>query len=276
MLNQFKSIAFFFGENEQGASIAEHAVALAQHHGAHLIGIVYLEPLYDRYVGFARGEIAMQQTMEHLRKEYEQKMMHASQHLEELAHKHGVSIEFRVVWSDMDSQGIANHLLHCDLVMIGHENAPFSPERLLLVGGAPVLIVPESWKGKRIGKRIILAWNASRQARRALGEAMPFIGNAEQVKVLVVNAEKHPDRYGPEPGADITRYLERHEAPVKLECLSSNGVSVPDAIRSYAIASGADLLVIGAYSRARIGELLMGGVTRNWLSKPSIPLLLSQ
>ena len=58
--------------------------------------------------------------------------------------------------------------------------------------------------------------------------------------------------------------------------MSSNGTSVPDTIRSYAVANGADLLVIGAYSRARIGELLLGGVTRNWLSKPTIPLLLAQ
>ena len=100
--------------------------------------------------------------------------------------------------------------------------------------------------------------------------------SAEQVKVLVVNAEKHPERYGENPGADITAYLARHEAPVTLERMSSNGTSVPDTIRSYAVANGADLLVIGAYSRARIGELLLGGVTRNWLSKPTIPLLLAQ
>ena len=136
--------------------------------------------------------------------------------------------------------------------------------------------MPQAWQGKSIGRRIILAWNASRQARRALAEAMPFIASAEQVKVLVVNAEKHPERYGEEPGADITAYLARHEAPVTLERMSSNGTSVPDTIRSYAVANGADLLVIGAYSRARIGELLLGGVTRNWLSKPTIPLLLAQ
>ena len=276
MLNQFKSIAFFFGENEQGSYIAEHAVALAQRHDAHLIGIAYLEPLLDRYVGFARGEAAMRQTMNYLRSEYEKKVLEASQHIEELASKHGVSIEFRVIWSDTDAQGIANHLLHCDLVMIGFETAPFSPERLLLTGGAPVLVVPQAWQGKSIGRRIILAWNASRQARRALAEAMPFIASAEQVKVLVVNAEKHPERYGEDPGADITAYLARHEAPVTLERMSSNGTAVPDTIRSYAVANGADLLVIGAYSRARIGELLLGGVTRNWLSKPSIPLLLAQ
>lgn len=276
MLNQFKSIAFFFGENTSDSLIEEQAVALAQSHEAHLIGIAYLDPLLDRHTGFTRGERAVQQTMSYLRAESDKKVMAASRHIEELAEKHGVDIEFRALWSDMDAQTIANHLLHCDLVMIGHGTAPFPPDRLLLPGGAPLLVVPESWQGKCIGRRIIMAWNASRQARRSLSEAMPFIHHAEQVKVLVVNAEKHPERYGDKPGADITQYLKHHGAPVELQCLSSAGASVSDTIRSYAVAAGADLLVIGAYSRARIGELLLGGVTRNWLAKPTIPLLLAQ
>ncbi|MCZ2075497.1 MAG: universal stress protein [Bryobacterales bacterium] len=281
MFTSLKSIAFFFRETQYGSRIASHAATLAHRHGAHLIEIFEISLAQEDFSSYARGEKAIQQTVAHLKQQHEQKALAASHHLEEFSLKYGISIEFRVVWSNCDVQDVTAHSLHCDLAMVGHPHpqhgsVAFSPERLLLAGGAPVLIVPEEWEGEGIGNRIVLAWNGSREARRAIGDAMPFIENAQWVKVLVVDADRQPQRYGADPGTDIAHYLARHGARVEVERVSSEGGTVAETIRSFAVTSDADLLVIGAYSRARIGELLFGGVTRALLAEPSVPLLVSR
>src|ERR1700686_3500659 len=108
----------------------------------------------------------------------------------------------------------------------------------------------------------LAAWSQpSREARRAVADALPFLVAAQSVTLLVVDSNKRADRHGEEPGADIALYLARHGAHVEVEQASSHGSPVADILLSFAADHGMDLIVIGAYSHARSVEVVFGGVT---------------
>src|SRR5882757_4725210 len=94
-------------------------------------------------------------------------------------------------------------------------NGYTSPVKLLLSSGAPILVIPSGWKSELIGNKILLGWNASREARRAVADALPFLVAASSVTLLVVDSEQRAGRHGEDPGADIALYLARHGAASK-------------------------------------------------------------
>jgi nucleotide-binding universal stress UspA family protein len=200
---------------------------------------------------------------------------------EAISAKRELSAEFRVIRRDGPNEDLILSSLHSDLVVIGqrelHELPGYwSPERLLLASGAPILVVPSGWKSEPTSKKILVGWNASREARRAIADALPFLLAAPSVTLLVVDSNERPDRHGEEPGADIALYLARHGAQVEVEQVSSRGSPVADVILSYAADHGVDLIVIGGYSHARSVEMVFGGVTRTLLKQTPIPVLMSR
>jgi nucleotide-binding universal stress UspA family protein len=200
---------------------------------------------------------------------------------EVISAKRDLSTEFRVIRRGGPDEDITLSSLHSDLVVIGQRELQelhgyASPEKLLLSSGAPILVIPSGWKSECIGDRILIGWNASREARRAVADALPFLVAASCVTLLVVDSAERAGRHGEEPGADIAVYLARHGARVDVEQVLSKGAPVADIILSHAADHGMDLIVIGAYSHARLVEMVFGGVTRTLLRQTPIPILLSR
>jgi nucleotide-binding universal stress UspA family protein len=219
--------------------------------------------------------------MARLRTADEQKVLDAGRSFADLSSEYDIGSEFRIVWRDAARDDTALQALHCDLIVSGHpkpRDLPdgWSAEQLLLTSGIPVLLVPNSWRAEPIGDVVLIAWNASREARRAVSDAMPFIGPAVSVTVLIIDGDRNPDRFGEDPGADILEHLARHGAHAQIQKVASQGAPIAEVILSHAAECGANLLVIGAYSHPRTAEILFGGVTRSLLSHTRIPLLISR
>jgi len=104
---------------------------------------------------------------------------------------------------------------------------------------------------------------------------MAFLVAARAVTVLLIDPHEHWG-HGRAPGADIAKYLTRHGAPVTVQRVTAQGSSIADSLLSYVDRQAADLLVLGAYSHARLRELLLGGVTRTLLSRMPVPVLISR
>ena len=138
-----------------------------------------------------------------------------------------------------------------------------------------MLVVPNAWTSDTIGERIVIAWNASKEARRAIADALPFLSTAQAVKILVVDAARHPDRHGEEPGANIALHLARHGALVEVEQLESAGTPTADVILSATKRHNADLIVMGAHGHSRSRQLLFGSVTQAILKDTTVPVLMS-
>jgi nucleotide-binding universal stress UspA family protein len=98
---------------------------------------------------------------------------------------------------------------------------------------------------------------------------------ADSVTVLIIDQAGHYP-HGEAPGADIALHLVRHGAQVRVEQLASRGSPIAQVILSHAVRSASDLLVVGAYSHARLRELLLGGTTRTLLAQMPVPVLISR
>jgi len=135
----------------------------------------------------------------------------------------------------------------------------------------PMLLVPPHWQGDQVGHRIVVAWNASKQARRAVADALPLLARAQAVHLLMVDTPKAEAT----PGAEMAQHLSRHGVEVEIQTISSSQGGVAATIRQHVLDADADLLVLGPYSRSRVVERVLGGVTEDLLAEVPAPLFVS-
>jgi len=136
------------------------------------------------------------------------------------------------------------------------------------------LIVPSKGEFSHVGKKVLISWDASRGATRAVTDAIPLLQHADVVQVAVFNAEERVTAHGEDPGADLALYLARHG--IKVEVLQQQTVrDVGGALLSLAIELGTDLIVMGGYGHSRFRQMLLGGVTRSVMAGMTIPVMMS-
>ena len=146
---------------------------------------------------------------------------------------------------------------------------------LLRQSGRPVLVVPRDSRAMLPPKRAVIAWKPTREASRAIADAMPLLHRAEAVDVLVIDPEVGEAAHGGEPGADIAAHLARHGLKVDVVTRPRMNFSVAYAVLDYARAVGADLVVAGGYGHSRLREAMLGGTTRELLETAHLPVLFS-
>lgn len=187
----------------------------------------------------------------------------------------GVTTEWRDVTGAL-VETVRLHARHADLAVIGQaaedeDNRPLA-DALVLEVGRPVLVVPYAGRFDTLGQRVLIAWNGSREATRAVHDALPLLKRAHRVVVLAVNPD---EAMGDLPGADLCRHLARHGVAATGEQVRADDLEVGDMLLSRAADADADLLVMGAYGRSRLREMILGGATRHILRHMTVPVLLS-
>jgi len=279
-----KTITVFLDATLSGKKRAAHAASLAQRWGAHLVGVNVLEEVpLPVSMSYARGDQAFEEVAAYRRQldsDAEATVSRVNEDFRALCVGLSVSGEFHRIGRDDTVDEAIRFAFHSDLVVVGHPEphglpGDLSVEKLLLASGAPTLIVPNSWDGATIGNNVLIGWNATREARRAVADAMAFLVAAKSVTVLVIDAEES-GRAGADPGSDVAICLDRHGAHVDIEQLTSDGFSIPAILLAYAEHHASDLLVVGAYSHARVKQLLLGGTTRTLLTHTPVPTLISR
>jgi nucleotide-binding universal stress UspA family protein len=146
-------------------------------------------------------------------------------------------------------------------------------EAALFNSGRPVLIVPYIQKAGFSVKRVLVCWDGSRAAARAVGDAIPLIAKANNVQVLTVVTGKFDEN--DVKGADIAEHLARYKLRTELTRLPAPDIDVPSAILSHAADMNADLIVMGGYGHSRLRDFVLGGATRGLLQSMTIPTLMS-
>lgn len=281
MTTLLKDIAVLFDASEPGQHVLEIASRLAGSHKSHLIGITALtqEPAPIQ-AGFAKGS-AIHEVIVRQQSAMAAHAVQLGQSLTRALHRHDASGEFRVISHAESSSESSLHALYCDLLVVSHPDIAGSPlswsaPQILRQSGVPILIIPFGWRDRPVGKRVLVAWNGSRQSRRAIADAMPMLMSAKEVTLLLIDPERTAELHGDEPGADMAAYLARHHVKVELKRVISGGLPVAEVIVSHAKASQCDMVVFGAYSRPKLSESLFGGVTKTLLTEVPIPLFVSQ
>jgi nucleotide-binding universal stress UspA family protein len=169
-----------------------------------------------------------------------------------------------------------------DLVIVAQANpdvpspAPrMLPEELVVGVGRPVLMIPYAGDFAEFDRHVLVAWNGSREATRALHDAMFLIERADAVTVIEVDPPSSAPGY-PDLGiADVIAMLKRHGVEAAAVPTVSGGTPVADVILSRAADLSADLVVMGAYGHSRLRELVLGGVSRSVFQEMTVPMLMS-
>ena len=148
-------------------------------------------------------------------------------------------------------------------------------ESVIFGSGRPTVVLPHVRKrtGSFALDTVIVAWDFSRPATRAIADAMPILGKAKRVCVLIVTKEKAIDTR--RSGAELAKHLARHGIDVVLDEVDAKGRSIGDVFEAHVTYRNADLLVMGAYGHSRLREFVLGGATKSMLTRPPVPVFLS-
>jgi nucleotide-binding universal stress UspA family protein len=145
-------------------------------------------------------------------------------------------------------------------------------EAALFDSGRPVLVVPYTQtKGVSLN-RVMVCWDGSRNAARAVGDALPLLKRAKKIDVLTIEQKEQRSSL---KGAQIADHLARHKLDVDLKSIVASDIDVANMILSQAADCGTDLLVMGGYGHTRIREFVLGGATRGILGSMTVPVLMS-
>jgi nucleotide-binding universal stress UspA family protein len=147
-------------------------------------------------------------------------------------------------------------------------------ESIVFGSGRPVLLLPQRSRARELAlDTVVIAWDGSRPAARAVADALPFLERAKTVRIVTVLNEK--ELSSESPAAELSKYLERRGIDATPDCIDAAGRRIGEILSSYLTSNQADLLVMGAYGHSRLREFILGGATRSMLSNPPLPILLS-
>ena len=252
------------------------AVALAAKHGVHLTGLHV--PGARPLPGYVEIELPPS-LREELRRRPEELARQAEERFHERARRRGIRGEWRRDTGDIVGT-MKLHARYTDLTVVGQGldlvDAPpdlaFLPEELVLGVGRPVLVVPRYGSFETVGERVLIAWNGSREATRAVHDALPLLARATKVTVLSIDPHDSGSRV---PSADISLHLARHGVSAEADSTVALDIAVGDVLLSRAADLGSDLIVMGAYGHSRVREMVLGGATRHMLQHMTVPVLMS-
>jgi nucleotide-binding universal stress UspA family protein len=263
-----------YGTSQDGVS--NYALSVAETFGAHIVGIAFTNPVMAGGVGLPANFSRAQQA------EAQERAESVAAAFDEATRSAGVSGETRRIDAsigDVPTQ-FAHNARRFDLSVVGqfesgrdHPSKNMVIEAALFQSGRPVLIVPFIQRDRLKLDHVMVCWDGSRAAARAVADAMPFLTRSGKASIVV--AEIQSAKSADLPGADIATHLTRHGANVTVERIPVSMIDVSNAILSYAADTYPDLIVMGGYGHSRLREFILGGTTRGMLASMTKPTLMS-
>lgn len=175
---------------------------------------------------------------------------------------------------------LARRARSADLVIVGEPDPDSGGaddtalvEAAFMETGRPALVVPQTGARALPPRRVLVAWDGSREAARAAHDALPLIRLAEEAIILTADAERGGSRAGTASGADLAAHLGRHGVAARVEAAQSGNLGIAGLILDQAEKQEVDLIVMGGYGHSRLREMMLGGVTRQMLERMTLPVL---
>jgi nucleotide-binding universal stress UspA family protein len=255
----YKDILVYLDPTNEAQDRLRLAIAMAQGHGARLTGI---DASSEAALGGAWGDLASR-----IGPEFEAAVKEAG-------------LVGRFVEASAAS-ALGGEYVHCvDLIIAprpeGEARALVRsevPDGTLLASGVPMLILPDYWKLSPVGENIVIAWNASREAIRAVHDAMPLLVKAKKVTIFTFSARESGLHATSEA---LVEHLLRHGVVAKISDWTDTGeLSALEALFADLDTQNADLIVAGAFGHSRLFESLFGSVSLDMMRQPTAPILMS-
>jgi nucleotide-binding universal stress UspA family protein len=204
--------------------------------------------------------------------------------VKEAVSRSGISAEVNSAYVEMAylNNAVGERAIYADLTLLGSELLTNKYMQEAVLDGAlfhsrtPALLLPKGSKPTLTPKRILVAWDSSVEASRALSESLGILQAAEEIHVTMIDPDASESGSGAEPGADIATYLARHGLKIIVDRLPGSGRPTADVLKQHAVDMAADLIVMGAYGHSRLRERVFGGVTKSMLEAPILPLFMAR
>jgi nucleotide-binding universal stress UspA family protein len=273
-----KDIVVNLSVAEGGGYAGDFAVSVASAVGAHLTGIAFV---YDPIIPMATTGYVPPEVIETQQRDNEAAAKVAIDRFNAAAGRADITVESDKLPASFASAGeeFARIARRFDLAVVGQtqpdrdEVEGLIAEGVLFESGRPVIIVPYIQKAPLKLDRVMACWDGSRQATRAIADAMPLLERAGQVELVIVADD--PGKQDEIPGADMGEHLARHGLKVDVNRITEGDIDVADALLSHAADASIDFMVMGGYGHSRLREFVLGGVTRSVLRSMTVPVLMS-
>jgi len=273
-----KDIVLNLSAKKSGSRAIEYAVSMASTLEAHIAGIAFVYDPFDlvSHLGYIATDVVQEQW-----RDYKAEAQAALDRFSQLASRAGVSAEPMMLRASFASVGdrFGEIARRFDLSVVDQVNPESNTtegaiiEGALFDSGRPVIIVPYVHRAPLKLDRVMISWDGSRPATRAIADSMPLLKRAEHVEVVIVGNER--GKQDEVEGADIGRHLARHGLNIGVQRISHDKIDIADALLSHAADSNADLIVMGGYGHSRVREFVLGGVTQSTLHSMTVPVLMS-
>lgn len=273
-----KDLVVSLGVAGKGDCAGDFAISVAATLAAHLTGIAYV---YDPGVpGIATGYLPAD-VIEARQRDSEDAANSALERFKQAAARAGIDADAASLPANYADAGeqFGRIARRFDLAIVAQAEPGTAAveeqiaESALFDSGRPVIMVPYIQSAPFKLDRVMVCWDGSRAATRAIGDAMPLLARAGRIEVVSVADD--PGKRHEIPGADMGRHLARHGLQLEVTRLSGTDIDVADALLSRAADTGADFIVLGGFGHSRLREFLLGGVTRGILRSMTVPVLMS-
>jgi nucleotide-binding universal stress UspA family protein len=257
---------------------AQFAISIAARFEAHIAGIAFAyDPVITPTVmdGLSASWVDAQQA------ENRVAAQEAVDRFEAAAKRDGLAAEHRIIEANLGRAAtVFGRIARCfDLAVVGQTD----PERVLpddllieaalFDSGRPVVVVPYIQQAELKLDHILVCWDGSHNAARAVADSLPFLVRGKKAEiVMVASGDRKPDEL---PGVDLGGHLARHGLNIEVKRLLAAGVDISNVILSYAADSGADFIIMGGYGHSRLREFVLGGATRGMLQSMTVPVLMA-
>jgi nucleotide-binding universal stress UspA family protein len=263
---------------KEGGPAGDYAISIAAALGAHLTGVAFT---YDPIMPVSGTGYIPAEVIETQQADNDAATKFALDRFGAATARAGLSCESLTLTTSLAGAGeqFARIARRFDLAVVGQADSETSTvediiaETTLFDSGRPIVVVPYIQKAPLKLDNVMVCWDGSRQAARAIGDAMPLLEKAGRVEIVII-ADEH-GKQDEIAGADMGQHLARHGLTVDVHRIARGDVEVADALLSHAADSGADFMVMGGYGHSRLREFVLGGVTRSILRSMTLPTLLS-
>ena len=273
-----KDIVVNLGIGERTNQAGDYAVSVAAAFDAHLAGIAFL---YDPIVPISGAGYIPADVIENQERDNTTAAKAALDRFAAASKRAGISAEPLTMSSSL--AGVAEQFSRLarrfDLSVVGQAEPETSgaevviAEAALFESGRPVIIVPYIQKEPLKLDQVMVCWDGSRSAARAIGDAVPLLTRSKRVEIVIVTNER--GKQDEIAGADIGAHLARHGLNVEVRRTVLGDIDVADVLLSHAADSGCDFMVMGGYGHSRWREFVLGGVTRSIFRSMTVPVLMS-
>jgi len=277
----YHTITVLLDDMDFAPELLTAATKLANEYTSHLIGLFIMHPL-DIYVARISEELYSSELTDIINKDQIQRMAALKSLFDERTSKQSFTSEWRSIENTTDPivDVLMRQAATTDLLVLANDRSTKHKdetktliEKALLDAPVPTLLVPKDMQCESIGHHVMVGWDGTTVARRAISAAMPLLQSAEQVWVHRVFGEINEEQFKHNTEIDLANMLSRHGVSTELSKGADNNIA-GDSLLEEARLRGADVLVAGAFGHSRIRDIILGSTTNYLINNSHIPLLM--